>query len=227
MGRKAVNRKFNNTQILEIRTKYRDGILQREVAALLGVSPSDISGIVTGLYYKDAPWPPSLLSGKDCRSLPVFPGYRFDSDGNAYSFKNNKRYGHKIKLHPNSKGYLTVPLININGLQCRKRINRIICTLFHGLPPTPKHQARHLNGIKTDNRTVNLAWGTQGENELDKIKHGTKPVGEKVGSSKLTESMIKEIRASKQSSRQLAKKYGVSQPTIIYAINRRNWKHVP
>jgi len=228
MGRNAVNRKFNNNQVLEIRTKYRDGIQQKALAALFGVSQSNISSIITGSHYKDAPWPIPFVSSKDWRGLPNFPGYKFDKEGSAYSFKYNKKYGRKMKLHPdNKKGYLTVAIHDIDGKPFRRRINRIICTLFHDLPPTQKHQAMHLNGIKTDNRAINLAWGTQKENEAAKNRHGTRLIGEDVCSAKLTEVMVKQIRASKQSQRKLAIKYGVSQPTILNVIHRKRWKHVP
>jgi hypothetical protein len=35
-------------------------------------------------------------------------------------------------------------------------------------------EARHLNGNPADNRwPENLAWGTQSENNLDRVRHGT------------------------------------------------------
>jgi hypothetical protein len=227
MGRNSVNRKLTNKQVLEIRTQFRDGVLQKVIGTKFGISQGNVSSIVIGLHYKDAPWPPSLSSNEDRRSLPDFPGYEFDNKGNAFSFKYNKRYGKKKRLWPDSKkGYLMVPLIDKNGKQHNKRVNRIICTLFNGPPPTIKHQAMHLNGMKTDNRAVNLVWGTQSENELDKKKHGTNPVGEKVRNSKLTENIVRQIRSSNESSHKLAIKYNVSQPNILNVIHRRTWKHV-
>ena len=186
-----------------------------------------VSQIVTGRCYKNAPCPPSLSSGQDRRSLPIYPGYEFDAEGNAYSYHVSKRYGRKMRLWPDTeKGYLMVPLKRKHGKVLLRRINRIICTLWHGPPPTPKHQARHLNGIKTDNRAVNLGWGTQSQNEFDKAKHGTRPVGEKAHSAKLTEAKVRRIRASKKSTRALAAQYGVSQGNICAIRRRRTWKHV-
>ena len=120
-----------------------------------------------------------------------------------------------------------VPLHTPEFKQYSVRVNRIICTLFNGPPPTPEHQARHLNGIKTDNRAVNLAWGTQRQNEVDKDRYGERHRGERMLNSKLTESIVKEIRTSLDSSRVLAKRYGVSQPAIYKARTRKTWKHVP
>jgi len=222
----SVNRKLTNEQVLAIRTKFRDGAKQKSIGLQFGVNQTCISGIITGKTYKDVGWPPSLSSGQDRRSLPEYPGYEFDADGNAYSYKYNKRYGKIMRLWPNHKGYLTVPLVTANGKHKNLRVNRIICLLFNGPPPTPEHQARHMNGAEADNRAVNLKWGTPRQNSLDKAKHGTNPVGEKVSSSKLTEDMVKAIRASNQSSRKLAVKYGVSQPAIVHIINRKTWKHI-
>src|SRR5690348_721533 len=43
-------------------------------------------------------------------------------------------------------------------------IHRMVCEAFHGPPSSPSMQVRHLNDVKSDNRAVNLAWGTAKEN---------------------------------------------------------------
>jgi hypothetical protein len=35
---------------------------------------------------------------------------------------------------------------------------RFICEVFHGMPPTPRHQVRFINGDSTDYRPDNLVW---------------------------------------------------------------------
>ena len=227
MGRNAVNRKLTNDQVLEVRTQYMNGALQKEIGARFGIGQTTVSQIIAGCSYKNAPWPPTSVSGYDRRSLPKFPGYEFDDQGNAYSFKYNRRYGRQMRLWPDDdKGYLMVPLSTPESKQYLVRVNRIICTLFHGPPPTSSHQARHLNGTITDNRAINLAWGTQRQNESDKDRYGTRHRGECMSNSKLTESIVKEIRASLDSTRTLAKKYGVSQPAVYKVRKRKTWKHV-
>lgn len=214
-------RKLTNDQALEIRTLFRDGVQQKELSTRFEVDQTNISSIVTGLSYVDAPWPPSISSGQVRKRLPDFPGYEFDEKGNSYSFHLNKRYGRLMIPRPNHKGYLSITMTNKHKKPFLCRVNRIICTLFHGPPPSLKHQARHLNGCKRDNRAINLAWGTQKENEADKVRHGTIS-----RTTKLTETIVREIRDSKDSSRKLAIKYDVSQPTILDIINRKTWKHV-
>jgi hypothetical protein len=54
-------------------------------------------------------------------------------------------------------------------------VHRLLCIAFHGDPPTPTHQARHLNGVRTDNRVDNLAWGTPSQNVQDMLRHGNCP----------------------------------------------------
>ena len=217
--------RFADDQIFEMRTRYRDGELQKIIAADYGIKQCMMSMIVDGRCYKNAPWPIFLSSGPR-RSLPQFPGYEFDSDGNVYSFKCNKRYGRLMNPRPNDKGYSMVAMTDKYRRYRNLRINRIICTLFNGLPPTPTHQARHLNGIKTDNRAVNLAWGTQKDNEANKARHGVKSLGEKNGNSKLTEAIIRKMRVSRLSTRKLAEKYGVSQSLVVRIKQRKAWSHV-
>lgn len=200
--------------------------MQKDIATMFNVSQTTVSSIINGLSYTDAPWPISIASSQAHKSSPKFPDYKFDDQGNIYSYKINKRYGRKLKLQPSDKGYWMVAVVDEHGKQVLLRVNRIICKLFNGLPPTSLHQAMHLNGIKTDNRAVNLAWGTQTENEAAKEAHGTKNKGEKKFGAKLTEAKVKEIRSSDKSSRKLARQYGISQVVIVRVRNRKTWKHV-
>ena len=47
-----------------------------------------------------------------------------------------------------------------------ERIHRIVCTAFHGEPPTPQHVVDHINTNRQDNRPDNLRWVTKLENAL-------------------------------------------------------------
>lgn len=44
------------------------------------------------------------------------------------------------------------------------RVARMVCEAFHGTAPSPDHVAMHLDEDASNNRPVNLAWGTQREN---------------------------------------------------------------
>ena len=71
-----------------------------------------------------------------------------------------------------------------------------------------------------------LRAATRSENIADKILDGTDTRGEKNSRAKLTEAQILEIRASDESQRVLAKKYGVSQHNISNIVCRKYWKHL-
>ena len=58
----------------------------------------------------------------------------------------------------------------INGRQ--RRLHRLVLEAFRGMCP-PGHEARHANGVPSDNHLANLSWATKGENERDKRAHGT------------------------------------------------------
>ncbi len=64
------------------------------------------------------------------------------------------------------------------------------CTAFHG--PRPEGQeVRHLNNVKANNRSANLAWGTQTENASDR-DYAT---GERHALAKLTDEQVAASRA--------------------------------
>jgi len=68
-------------------------------------------------------------------------------------------------------GYLCFNLCK-SGHRANGRIHVLVLLAFVG--PRPEgQQARHLNGNATDNRRVNLAWGTPKQNTADSIRHGT------------------------------------------------------
>lgn len=75
-----------------------------------------------------------------------------------------------------------------------------------------------------------LSIGTQLDNVRDCISKGRRPVNRVIGSSnartKLTPSLVKLIRKSKESRRKLGKEIGVDQATIRAVVYRRTWRHV-
>lgn len=59
-----------------------------------------------------------------------------------------------------------------NGIDRKWLVHRLVCEAFHGVKPPEAEVVRHLNGIHTDNRASNLAWGTCAENSADMVRHG-------------------------------------------------------
>tara|TARA_R100001086_G_scaffold250083_2_gene193464 strand:- start:917 stop:1468 length:552 start_codon:yes stop_codon:yes gene_type:complete len=84
-------------------------------------------------------------------------------------------YNEKIlvgkKLSP--KGYKRV---NLEGSV--RFVHQLICEVFHGSKPSPRHQVNHKNGTKTDNRESNLEWVTNQENRDHAVANNLHPCRE-------------------------------------------------
>lgn len=70
--------------------------------------------------------------------------------------------------HP--AGYLCVKLSK-DGRKKHYTVHTLLIIAFRGPRPAGK-ECRHRNGDPTDNRLVNLIWGTSAENSQDMIEHG-------------------------------------------------------
>lgn len=102
--------------------------------------------------------------------------------------------------------------------------SRLMCKLAHGDPPSPKHEAAHSCGRAHDGcvNPKHLRWATKGENEADKVLHGTSNRGIRNGSAKLSESDVLGItlRLDRRETQQaIADDLGIAQ-SVVSAINR-------
>jgi transcriptional regulator with XRE-family HTH domain len=83
-----------------------------------------------------------------------------------------------------------------------------------------------------DNRTCinpkHLFLGTYQDNAKDMIQKGRAPIrkGAKSAANKLTESQVREIISSPEAMSVLAKRHGVSQPTISQIKSGKRWAHI-
>lgn len=105
--------------------------------------------------------------------------------------------------------------------------HRVVCRLAHGEPPSDEHHAAHEcgNGHLGCISPEHLSWKTPVENEADKIRHGTKLVGSRVGNSRLREDQIGPIMALQgiMSAERVADHYGVHFNTIRKVWQGRSW----
>lgn len=110
------------------------------------------------------------------RWLPI-PGY-----GGAYDVSDQGRIrswmpyrGTAVPrvLHPtlDRAGYEYVSLRR-RGVSIRSKVHLMVLLAFVG-PRPDRMETRHLDGNPKNNRLGNLAYGTYGENKLDKSRHGT------------------------------------------------------
>lgn len=105
--------------------------------------------------------------------------------------------------------------------------HRVMCTLAHGQPPTPKHDAAHNCGRGADGcvNPHHLRWATRKDNNADKLMHDTHNRGERNWHARLTENDVRKIRILGMTleHKVIAEIFGVSRPHISDIIDRTRW----
>jgi NUMOD4 motif/HNH endonuclease/Helix-turn-helix domain of resolvase len=116
----------------------------------------------------------------------------------------------------------------INHHNYNRKVSRLVAKAF--LPgATPKATVNHKNGIKTDDRSVNLEWMTQRKNNLHARRVLMQNIGRKHYGSKLKEEEIPVIRRLHRNGMgfpAIADIYGVARATINQVIRGKTWIHV-
>lgn len=105
----------------------------------------------------------------DWRPIPELAPYEVTSDGRT----RNGTTGRVLVQRPTESGYLAIYPI-IEGSPKRKFVHRLVLLAFVG-PPLAGQMTRHLDGCKQNNHLSNLAWGTNSENQRDRVRHGKDP----------------------------------------------------
>lgn len=129
-----------------------------------------------------------IQSQVEYRTIPECDGYRFGSDGTAWTcWESVGKKGtggglwvksntwRKIKGTVNRDGYIKVHL-KINGVRRHTTLHRLILRAFSGPCPAGM-EGCHNNGNPSDNRACNLRWDTPSENQQDALRHGTRRTG--------------------------------------------------
>lgn len=136
--------------------------------------------------------------------------------------------GRILKPRPLKSGYLRINL-GKNGIIKDYLIHRIVLLAFVG-EPFEGAVCNHKNGIKSDNRLVNLEWVTQGQNN----EHSRNVLGGGIGvrakAAKLKPTEVRTIRSLYRTGQfrmgDIAKAFGVSRKAISKIVNYKTWKHV-
>jgi hypothetical protein len=154
--------------------------------------------------------------------IPSCPGYFATDEGLII------RDGHILASSSNGHGYRRIK-VSLSGIATDKYVHRLVCEAFHG-PSSPGEQARHLNGVRDDNRPGNLSWADRATNDADKDIHGTRVKGKHVATSVLSEKQVIEARrraAAGERYDHIATSLGQHEATVADAISGRRWQHVP
>ena len=118
--------------------------------------------------------------------------------------------------------------LQVDGVPIARLVHHLVLEAFVGFCPAGQ-ETRHLNDIASDNRLVNLVWGTRQENMDDKVRLGTKLLGSRTGLAKLHETDIPMIRAARASGERvgdIARRYSVTSPNISAILSGKTWSHV-
>lgn len=100
------------------------------------------------------------------------PGYEVTADGRVISLLGWRgEKSRELRPYPDSDGYLQVRIV-IDGKRYTRKVHSLVATTYCGPRPSLKHEVRHINGDRLDNRAENLAWGTRQENADDREQHG-------------------------------------------------------
>lgn len=129
----------------------------------------------------------------------------------------------ELSRWPMPNGYWVCSVEGRNTL-----VSRMVCIAFHGAPPSPKHEAEHLDGVRANNVPTNLQWATHKENEARKQEHGTSPLGERNAGALLKAADIVPIFEAylMADAPAVARQFGVDRGCIYSVVKRKTWAHV-
>lgn len=126
--------------------------------------------------------------------------------------------GRILRPATDSKGYLQIGLW-LDGQKSFK-VQRLVLAAFVGPCPDGR-EAAHGNGVRIDNRLVNLRWATQEENEADKWIHGTMPTNSALCAGDIDR--IFDLHANRCTKVAIANRFGVTDTCIRNILNGKRW----
>ena len=145
----------------------------------------------------------------------------FDKDGKL-------REGRILTPVIQSHGYASVTFTEEGKKKRNVSVHRLVAEAF--IPnPENKPQVNHRNGVRADNRAVNLEWTTTSEN----IKHSYDELGKKPNryygpnpNRKMTAEQIVAIRSDNRRQVDIAAEYGIDQTTVSDIKRRKIYRDI-
>jgi len=170
------------------------------------------------------------MKQEEWKAVPNYNGlYSASTNGRIISYAKSKT-GRILNGTLDIKGYRCYMLQYKNRPKLSKG-HRLVMLAFKGESDL---QVNHLNGIKDDNRLLNLEYCTNKENShhlryVLGVKCEDKIRGENNYASKLTEDdvfLIYILRGSGSTFKELSKIFTVSKTTIFKIVKGIKWNHV-
>lgn len=129
--------------------------------------------------------------------------------------------GKILKPRINRYGYALVTL-HSNNRRWSVCVHTLVAVAFHG--PRPQGlEVNHKDGNKINNDVRNLEYVTRRENFLHAFRTGLMASVVRIGPEKANE--IRRVYATGRfTQKYLAKRYGVSQPSICRVVRGKTWK---
>jgi hypothetical protein len=119
-------------------------------------------------------------------------------------------------------------MLHRDGVKINHSVHHLVAAAFIG-PRPPEKEVAHWDGDPENARLTNLRYATPVENDSDKIRHGTRPQGERNGHAVLTAGDVIQIRyrvSLGEMNKTVAADYGVSSSHVCTIVKRRTWRHI-
>lgn len=131
---------------------------------------------------------------------------------------------HNCTSHHKDRNGYTVLCFNNKRIKHHRHVYSITYLNGGAIPNgmVVRHKCDNPNCINPEH----LELGTPYENAMDRLKRNRQPFGSKNGRAKVLESDIVDIRKSKISTSELAKKYGISYNQLWKIRNGKAWKFI-
>lgn len=167
----------------------------------------------------------------------IFMDVTEDAVPGVYDYYKVSNYGNvyhtylKIIMSPgiDSNGYPFVAISTEYGVK-HMSIHRLVMLTFCPIQNSDMLQVNHKNGIKTDNRLLNLEWCTRSENIMHAYKTGLHKKGEDVATATITNAQAIQIRdllaTNKYSCIDIASMVGAPVHTVNDIKKKSSWKYI-
>lgn len=137
---------------------------------------------------------------------------------------------HKLGLSTGEYGHMFARLFS-DGTTRTLSVGRLMLLAFKGPDPDPaKKWACHWDGNPANNVIDNLYWGTNSDNQMDRVRHGTSNRGSRNGHAKLKEEDARDIKSrikAGERNRDISLDYPHVDPSVISGIRiGRLWAHL-